>query len=47
MRKVRVRPRTRWVVLIALSLSLGGCITASVMLATAVVCQSIMDADIK
>jgi len=47
MRKVRVRPRTRWVVLIALSLSLGGCITASVMLATAVVGQSIKDADIK
>ena len=38
---------TGWVALIALSLSLGGCITASVLLATAVVGQSIKDADIK
>jgi hypothetical protein len=47
MRKFCLSARTGWVALIALSLSLGGCITASVVLATAVVGQSIKDADIK
>jgi hypothetical protein len=47
MGKSCLRARTVWVVLNAWPLCLGGCITASVVAATALVGQTIKDADIK